>query len=376
MNNDIETKYSIAPFFKAYHDTLHKKIGAKEKPLILFQGGFGKHNTGDDTLLLVAMRETRLAYPEAQLIALCHNPVLLKNDYGIDGVKFKSFKTFSLLFKADALVAPAGGLTNNIDFSSKLKSLLNPRGKFILIALLITIIRGKCTVLFGVGIHDIPDNIVKILLQLTIPRVTLLGVRDKHTVQYVSSLGRTDYFFSHDPVISYKGHDSVNKQDIPYDHYIVINFRLVKDTRQSEKAINEFVEYLNAFYMEHKEYGIVFLPFSIHPSFKLENDLEAFKKILKHPQLNIDSSKIMLIEKYQSAYDVRKIASKADLLILTRHHAPVITYMCQKPTIVVSYNYKCREFAELGEYKYIIDYSKLNSNYLMEVTRKELSYEK
>ena len=188
MNSDISQKYSITPFFQAFGETLKSRIGQKDTPTILVQGGFGKHNTGDDTLLLVANREIKKHYPNANIFALCHNPEFLKEDYGIEGIKFKSFKTIKYLFKADALVVPAGGLTNNIDFNSKIRSLFNPRGKFVLLALLITILRRKCSVVFGVGIHEIPDFIVGILLKITIPRVSLIGVRDKYTCKYLEKM--------------------------------------------------------------------------------------------------------------------------------------------------------------------------------------------
>jgi hypothetical protein len=52
----------------------------------------------------------------------------------------------------------------------------------------------------------------------------------------------------------------------------------------------------------------------------------------------------------------------------------VLTYSCQIPTIIISYNYKCREFAELGEYKYIIDYDKIKSKQLEDITEALMHY--
>ena len=45
MNTNIEEQYSILPFFKKFEEVLKRKVGAKKEPVILLQGGFGKHNT-------------------------------------------------------------------------------------------------------------------------------------------------------------------------------------------------------------------------------------------------------------------------------------------------------------------------------------------
>lgn len=374
MNTNITEKYSIAPFFNAFRKTLKQKIGSNTQPLILVQGGFGKHNTGDDTLLLVAIREIKTVYPEARIYALCHNPAFLQEDYGIKGIKFKSFKTLKYLLKTDALIVPAGGLVNNIDYNSTLRSLINPRGKFVLIALLLTILRRKCTVVFGVGIHEIPDFIVKYLLKITIPHVNLLCVRDKYTVSVVKELGCKNFFFAHDPVISYKRthfynwNEYKNSKHIPFEKFIVLNFRLVKNSGQSVNAIKQLAEFIHYVNENFPEYGILLMPFSIHPTFELENDVIAFKELLSYVKKKYTVKNCHLIDQYMTADDVKIIAEHASMLILTRHHAPIITYECHVPTVIISYNIKCREFGELGEYKYIIDYDKLDYLQLEEIT--------
>lgn len=379
MNTNIEEQYSILPFFKKFEEVLKRKVGAKKEPVILLQGGFGKHNTGDDTLMLVAREEILKVYPNAKIYALCHNPEFLKRDYGIEGIKFKSLATIKALFKSDALVVPAGGLVNNIDYNSYIKSLFNPRGKFVFLSMLIMILRHKCTVVFGVGIHDMPDFIVKILAKIVLPRVDLLAVRDKHTVKVVEKLGCTDFYFSHDPVIAYKKKVTYNwesykqNKNIPFDDFIVLNYRMTKNSEETQRALETLSEYMQYISENYPSMGIILMPFSIHPTFKLENDVIAMRKLIKKAREKYNVKNYILLKEYLTADDVKTIAEHAKLLILTRHHAPVITYSCHIPTIVISYNFKCREFAELGEYKYIIDYDKLTVEELKEITDNECS---
>lgn len=377
MNDDIEEKYSIIPFFEKFEKIMKEKIGNKKEPIILLQGGFGKHNTGDDTLMLVARERILKVYPNAKIYALCHNPSFLKEDYNVEGIKFKSLKTFNYLFKCDALVVPAGGLVNNIDFNSYIRSIFNMRGKFVFISMLITILRHKCTVVFGVGIHNTPDFIVKALLNTVLPRVTLLGVRDKYTVELVKKMGIKDFYFFHDPVISYRSKRKFDWDElkeikgIPFDDFIIINYRMTKNVEETRHTLKEFAKYVVYIKKRYPKMGIVFLPFSLHPTFDLENDVIAMRKIMNLVEKKYSVDNMVLLEKYVTADEVKAIAEHARLLILTRHHAPVITYSCQIPTIVISYNFKCREFAELGEYRYILDYPQLTLEQLVKITEKE-----
>lgn len=373
MNSNIKETYSIQPFFHAFEKTLKTKLGKTKSPLILLQGGFGKHNTGDDTLLLVARNEILKIYPDARIIALCHNPKFLAKDYHVAGIPYKSLQVLKALLKADALIVPAGGLVNNIDYNSSLRSLFNPRGKFVLFTLLLMHLRKKCTVLFGVGIHEIPDFLVKLLLQLVIPRVDLICVRDLYSVKIIKQLGATNYYFSHDPAICYQRRLNISwevykaEKNIPFQHYIVLNFRLVKNNEESLYAIHEVSKYLRIMQERYPSYGILLLPFSLHPDFPLENDCYAFQKLLESKD-TCHLHNVFMLSEYQTADDVKIIAEHAELLILTRHHAPVLTYECQIPTIIISYNIKCREFAKLGGYKHVIDYSHITCKELLSIT--------
>ena len=367
MNNDLEQKRSIKPFFERFRLLLHDRIGGKETPLVLVQGGFGKNNTGDDTLLRVAKEQILEAVPQARVIALCHKPELLKESYGIDGVRFQSFRTFKLLFSCDALILASGGLVNNIDFRSVWRSVFNLRGKFTFITAWLMILRKKITVAFGVGVHEVPDPIVRFLMKRVLPRMSLVCVRDKYSVGIMESLGVKDIYFAHDPAIAFSAKE-VPVISFPPSPYYVFNFRETKDREESERVKKEFVHYFSCLHQQSPEITVLLLPFSIHPSFALENDVLAMRDIYTNAVSQYGASNLLLCETYQTAERVKELAKEAKWLILTRHHAPVLTYSCQIPTIVISYNFKCREFAELAEYEHIMDYQDVTADRLLQIT--------
>ena len=380
MNHNLKEEKSIQPFFERFRSLLRERIGDKPSPLILIQGGFGKHNTGDDTLLRVASRQVRAVYPGARIIALCHNPAFLMESYGIEGVRFQSLRTIRLLFACDALVLASGGLVNHIDFTSVLRSIVNPRGKFTFLTAWTVLLRKKITVAFGVGIHQVPDPVVRFLMNRVLPRMSLICVRDKYSVDTLERMGIKNYYFAHDPALVFEPEKEFDweafreKYQVPDGPVVMFNYRYTKDEKETQNAISVFAKYIDFLEKKYPGTTLLMVPFSIHPTFPLENDVTAFEELKKTAVEKYGVKNICLVDDYQTADEIKGIAGHAELLVLTRHHAPVLTYDCGAPTIVVSYNLKCREFAELGGYEYTIDYDKLNLEKLVEISEKILGF--
>ena len=114
MNENLAETRSPEEFLRSFSTKLRERLGEKTNPTILIQGGFGKNNTGDDTLLLVAREKVLEMYPEARIVALCYDPVNLFNLYGIEGVYYGSRKAVGHLFSADGIVIAGGGLINDV----------------------------------------------------------------------------------------------------------------------------------------------------------------------------------------------------------------------------------------------------------------------
>ncbi len=378
MNRDLYERKSIEPFLDKFKEVLKSRIGDKEEPLFLMQGGYGKHNTGDDTLLRVAIEQVQAIYPKAKAVALAYNPGFLAESYGIDAIPFKLKKIIPTLKACDAQVLASGGLVNDIDFDSYLKKLLTPRGKFVFLTVKYMLMKKKPTVVFGVGLHLIPNFIVRWLMKSTLPKVALLSVRDEYSINVLQEIGVKDYYFHHDPALIYKKKYDMSfgqvkeKYGIKRGRFIFFNFRYTKNGEDTQKAVSESVDYIGRVAKKYPEHDILMVPFSVHPTFELENDVIAHREIKAKAEQKYGADNLVLIDHYMTADEIKNIADCADLLILTRHHAPVLTYETGVPTIVVSYNLKCREFAELGGYKYVIDYEALTADALMDFTDKTL----
>ncbi len=374
MNRDLEQQKSIVPFLQEFKEVLRNRIGDKEEPLILMQGGYGKHNTGDDTLLRVAIEQVQEVYPKARIVALAYNPQFLEESYGIEAIPFKLKRIRPILFNCDAQILASGGLVNDIDFDSYWKKLLTPRGKFVFLTVKATLMRKKPTIVFGVGLHLIPNFLVRWLMKMTLPKVALLSVRDEYSINVLNEIGRKDYYFHHDPALIFRKKYNMTLQEVKdkyglkHDRFLFFNFRYTKNEERTRAAVEESVEYLHRFSQRYPNHDILMVPFSLHPTFELENDVIAHEEIKKKAEDKYGVKNIVVVQNYQTADEIKNIAQYADMMVLTRHHAPVLTYETGIPTVIVSYNLKCREFGELGGYKYIIDYDDLTANELMQYT--------
>lgn len=374
MNRDLEQRKSIQPLLEKYREVLLDRIKDKEEPLILMQGGYGKHNTGDDTLLRVAIEQVQTVYPKARVVALAYHPEFLMESYGIEAIPFKIKRIKPILMSCDAQILASGGLVNDIDFDSYLKKLLTPRGKFVFVTVKVMLWRKKPTIVFGVGLHLIPNFLVRWLMKATLPKVALLSVRDEYSIKVLNEIGRKDYYFHHDPALIYrKKYDMTfdevkQKYGLKHDRFIFFNFRYTKNEERTRAAVEESVEYMKRVAGRYPEHDILMVPFSLHPTFELENDVIAHHEIKRLAEERHGAGNMIVVEDYQTADEIKNIAQYADLLILTRHHAPVLTYELGVPTVIVSYNLKCREFGELGGYKYIMEYDEMTANELMRIT--------
>lgn len=380
MNTDLPQKYDIEPFYRAFRERLKQRIGNKKSPLVILQGGVGKQNTGDDTLMLVAREQVLKACPDARVFALCYDPLLIKRQYGVDGLRYKSAESIRYLLRCDALVLPAGGLVNDLTYNAALKRLFNPRGKFVFVSMLLTAIRHKFVAVFGVGIHDFPDPVTRFLARIALPRVDMICIRDRASAGYLEKIGCKNYFFAHDPVITYRGklgeddwQGYKQREGIGFDRFIVLNFRAVKDERLSQSVEEELAKFLQEFHAQRPQMGVLLIPFCVDPFIAVENDVTAMEELLDKAYERDETLKdaCMLVRHYLTADEAKLICQHAKLLVLARHHALILSYEYQIPTIALSYNRKCRGFAELAEYKYVFDYPQIKAEKLLAIAGQE-----
>lgn len=376
MNENLAETRSPEEFLRSFSTKLRERLGEKTNPTILIQGGFGKNNTGDDTLLLVAREKVLEMYPEARIVALCYDPVNLFNLYGIEGVYYGSRKAVGHLFSADGIVIAGGGLINDVYSTSYIYNIFDPRGKFAMITTLILHMRRKFTSIFLVGVHAIPNFVVRFLMKLVLPRVDVLGVRDLDSVEKITSVGVKNYFLAHDAALLYHEKPTIpfaqlqERYGIPNDKLIGFNFRYVKEKEVSDSVEKQMISVLDQIREKYPEYSIVMIPFSDSKTVYIENDITAMRIVRDQLQ---DKTNVFLIDEYMRPADAKEIMSVCNALILTRHHALVLSYEYQIPTIAISYNIKCQQFCELAGYDYVFDYYNMTTDDIMNSVDQVLS---
>lgn len=381
-SNNIENE-NVIEFLRKMEEELRKKIDIKENPRIIIHGGYGHNNVGDDALLLITREIILKIFPNAIIIAAGHNPKIVQKKYqdvlkDIIPVKFKSKEMLKEIFKCDAYIIAGGGLSHNYYHKNILKALFEPRGKFCHFILFLENLRRIPTILFFCGYHAIPDIVEQFLMKISLPYVTLLGVREKYSGEILETMKIKNYVVGYDPVLLYQSKESLDirefmkKQGTQSSKYIMINFRNVIDYEITETAQNAIVEYIHLININFPDIYIIFVPYSVREGFCAENDLMAQHEILNKAKERYCVQNIIELKEYQTADQVKNLSKNAMFLLLARHHALVMAYEYDKPIIALSYDIKCRGFAEYAKIKHIIDYDKLNGKELFEITQKEL----
>lgn len=365
---DIRKEYSIEKF----EEKVKECLAALKKtcPLILIQGGYGKNNLGDDALLLTITEKIKFFLPDAEIIALCHYPANVEKKYNIKAVSFKSPFLLKYILRCDLLIIGGGGIVNRINtFSGNRRlKILDMKGKFLFLTSLLVKLRRKKVIFYGVGMTSIPDVGVKILMYLTLRFVDVLGVRDRVTYETLQKMHLTsnNVFLIHDPALDFKEkpEQKMSRNSLFLSKYVVISIRAVGDrdiTERVERSIKTAIKFLAE---KCPGIKIVLLPVSMHPDKELENDYLVQKRIYDDVKRQIPNVK--LVCKYLHPSVTRQILAGAEMIIMARLHGLILSYDYHIQTIVLSYDTKVSEFADMGKYEYILNYDTLSGEQIIQ----------
>lgn len=367
---NLREKYPIGPFEEQLERIL--KGIPKQKPLILIQGGYGKNNTGDDALLLAIRQKVLEIVPGAHIVALCHGPENVQKLYGIEAAYFTDKKARKLLRTCDALIIGGGGIVNKINTYSGLKvfKIFDPKGKFLFFTALFTKLRKKPVVFYVVGMTSIPDALVRFLMKCTLGWVDLLAVRDPVSYQIAGEIApRQQIFLCHDPALNYRPAVPANIQPVleqagvqEGQEYIVLNARFVLDEAVNAGARAAIAAVIAALSRQMPEKKIILLPISMHPSKRMEDDLQCLREIQAAAEKQGGSSH--LLKRYLHPAETQALLAGCSALVMTRLHGLILSFDDTVPTVVLAYEHKVEEFAKMAGYAHILDYSTLTAGQL------------
>lgn len=138
----------------------------------------------------------------------------------------------------------------------------------------------------------------------------------------------------------------------------MISIRAVWDrkiTERVERSVESAIKFLDEKYPDLK---IVLLPVSMHPEKELENDFLVQKRVYDNVKKQI--ANIVLISKYLHPSVIKQILAGSEMIIMARLHGLILSYDYHIPTIVLSYDTKVSQFADMGKYEHVLNYDTLS----------------
>lgn len=376
--SDIRKDYSIDEFDNNVYTCLRSV--KKEDLEIVVQGGYGKNNLGDDSLLLIIYEKIKKWFPKANVIAMCHYPERVVQQYDIPAIGFKSLKMVKTLLGCDVLIIGGGGIVNIVNTYSGLQTLrmFDMKGKFLFLSSLFMKHKKRKVIFYGVGMTSIPDKIVEFLMKITLPRADLVGVRDRVSLDNVRSFikNKEKLFITYDPALDFNQNEKsklIQKKrnySSLKNKNIVISVRAIPNNEQTEALIQSLVKLINVILEIHETVHITLLPVSCHPSKDVENDIHICRTI--YSNILEKRNQLFLVDSYLHPKRIQQILGESDLIIMSRLHGLILSYDFGIPTVVLSYNEKVALFAEMAGYKYIFNYEKLKGNELIDTVERIL----
>lgn len=370
---NIRQEYSIKEFDNQVFCVL--KSMQKENLRIMIQGGYGKDNLGDDTLLITLYEKLKKWFPQSDVVAMCHYPRRVERLYGIPAVGFKNIRMIKKLLWCDVLIIGGGGIVNVVNTYSGLRhfKIFDMKGKFLFLTSFFVKQRKKKVIFYGVGMTSIPDKLVELFMKTVLKKVDLVGVRDQCSYKNVGKyiVNKKSIYLTYDPALDYKsGYIDKNKKNSESIHKIIISTRAVPDVNATNHIVNVMAALINNILRKRDNVQIVLLPVSTHPDKEIENDIYICRRI--YDEVRQKADQVILIDTYLTPKGIQRMLGEASLILMTRLHGVIVSYDFHIPTVIISYNEKVRLFGEMAGYQYIYDYYNLDRNQVIETVNQLL----
>lgn len=368
MNN---VPHDVPGLWDEYVELMQRK-GVKS-PRVVIHGGYGKNNFGDDAILHVLITRVEKYLPNAHITVVCHGPANIRNRYSelsnISACNFKSLATIKAIVKSHIYLIGGGGIVNLINIYSGFQTfrIFDMKGKFLFVAAYLAKIFGANTHFYAIGATSFPDPVVKWLARFVLNRADIVSVRDPLSIANLQGIGvKRKLIHVLDPALSLEpaseeGAHSALKEcgiDKKLRPLMCLNMRYVRDgVTDNNQTIAETV-ILVRHLIEEKEFDVLFMPVSQHPTEHFEDDLD-FGRQVKSGLGN--TTHFYLMDKYYHPSVMMAILREADFCILERLHAVILASKVGVPFFAITYDDKVKEFVKLVDREnMMIDLSAFN----------------
>lgn len=297
---------------------------------IVISGSYGNGNTGDESILLSMIKEIRSINKDINITVLSKNPSDTAKLYQVNSLHtFNIIKIIILFIKSDLFISGGGTLLQNM--SSK-------RSLIYYLWTLLTAKICKCKVImYGCGIGPINGKISRKLTSFIVDKyVDDILLRDSLSYEELTKLkikmNKVDIGL--DPSMQINKYISVDS-----DIFNKLNISKSKKyvgiclNRYSSSSIKELIKTIN--YLNTLEYLPILIPMNYN------EDLNILKQL--GSQLNI---RYHIIDEYLDITSKYSLISKMNLVITSRLHGVVYSYLNNVKVIGISYDKKLDIFCE------------------------------
>jgi polysaccharide pyruvyl transferase WcaK-like protein len=369
---------------------------ARQGPKICIFGVFGDLNVGNDSTLQAMLRYVYRRFPSATVTCVCMDPSAVKRIFAIDAVSMngsiqlrpESFRsnvlgrTFRKLFigvpaelrrwheafKAlkgvKFFIVPGTGLLHDAHG-------LRNWGPYTLFKWsLLARLRGGKVLFVSVGAGPIYSRMGKWLLKATLGLASFRSYRDQASKEYLTSIGLP---VAHDPVYPDLAfslqHPEKQRNGRVNNGREIIGLGLMLDAgrysrRDSETA--DFQVYLESL-ASLGEWALA-RGYDIRLLVGDRCDLpvrEEWKSLIARRAENGRENRIMDDPKFTSEEFFSQV-EELKFVVATRFHNVLLSLLCNKPVISLSFHHKCSSLMEsMGMSEYCLDMNKLDSSELL-----------
>lgn len=334
-----------------YWQQLRNQLPTDRVPVVAIHGGYGKRNLGDDAILHVLLAQLRQGLPETRLVVLCHGPERVRQAQGVQAVHFGSLGALRAILSADLYIIGGGGIINRINTYSGQRRLrvLDPKGKFLFLAAWLAAARGATVLFHIIGATSVPDPIVGWLARQAMNRADSVSVRDPLSAQVLRQLGvRGEIPVLPDPALSLESASPDQCQAIlkqegldPQGQLIALNARPVAEPDIDNRRTADELALVVDWVVDTYDATVCFLPFGLHPTHVVENDLTMARRIADQVER---PDRFHVLQHPCSPPEMKGVLAMMDYAILERLHACILAASVGTPLAAIAYDAKVSQF--------------------------------
>lgn len=288
---------------------------------ILLAGYYGFGNLGDEAILEMAIKQILEITDRKNITVLSGNKEVTNKRYNVNTIdRYNVFSIVSHLMKSDALVFGGGSLLQ--DITSK-RSIY-----YYLFLIRLAKIMNNKVIMLSQGIGPIVNENSKKAVQSTLGLVDYITVRDKHSKEFLESIGMNSnkISLSTDPVINLRAGENYTAKHSGRKK-VCFSLRNWKNADVSGK-ISQLAKKLIENNIE-----CYFIPFYYNEDMELIDEVEK----------NIGDNAVYYKERLTTneAFDIIK---SMDVLVGVRLHSLIFAAAANVPFAAVSYDHKVDNF--------------------------------